>query len=133
MYFAHTKYRAIYAIGFDPEQGALGKRMVMDTVRADLGVPDGSAIDEDGGYWIAIHGGGRVRRYHPNGKLDREIRLPVSLPTMPAFGGPNLDELYIASASEGLGTIGKLREPHAGGIFRCKPGVRGLALNKFKG
>lgn len=131
MYFTHSRQRTIYAIGFDAAGGRLGKRLVFDTVRADLGVPDGAAVDEDGCYWCAIHGGARIRRYRPSGAVDREIRLPASYPTMPAFGGPDLDELYITTAAEGLSTLGRLREPHAGGIFRCKPGVRGLALAKF--
>lgn len=133
MYFSRSQYRTIYAIGFDVREGRLGKRLLVDTVRAEFGIPDGAALDEEGGYWVALHGGWRIRRYRANGEIDREIKLPVSQPTMPAFGGPDLDEMYITSAANGLSAAQKLREPYAGAILRCKPGVRGVPVYAFTG
>ena len=64
------------------------------------GSPDGLTVDAEGGVWVALWDGWTVRRYLPDGSVDREIRLPVSEVTCPAFGGPDLDELYITTAWE---------------------------------
>jgi len=131
LYFAHSEQRTIYAFAFDGAAGRLGRRLLFATVPANFGVPDGAAVDVEGCYWSAVHGGGRIRRYRPNGEVDRDIALPVSCPTMCAFGGAALDVLYITSAAEGAGRPAS--EPHAGGVFRCRPGVRGLPRSGFAG
>ena len=46
--------------------------------------------------------GGRVTRYDPDGKVDRVIALPVPQVTSCAFGGKDLDTLYITTASIGI-------------------------------
>ena len=119
--------------GFSPFRSApppaeLGAPRDFISVPQNLGVPDGAALDEEGCYWLAIHGGGRLRRYRPDGQLDRELMLPVSNPTMCAFAGPALETLFITTASHG-----KSEEAHAGGLFRCRPGMRGLPCASFAG
>lgn len=113
MYLAHSYEGRIYAYDFDVEQGRLGDRRTFAEVPKDVGIPDGGALDVEGFYWCAIHQGGRLRRYAPDGHLDREIRLPVDNPTMPAFAGRDLGDLYVTSA-----THGKPGKPHEGGLFR---------------
>ena len=58
-----------------------------------MGRPDGIALDADGGVWVAMWGGGEVRRYTPGGDLDVVIRVPVTYPTSVAFGGADLATL----------------------------------------
>jgi sugar lactone lactonase YvrE len=125
LYLAHTRERTIYAFEFDARAGRLGTRRVFATVPQELGVPDGCALDEAGGYWSAIHGGGRLRRFHASGEFDRDILLPVSLPTMCAFGGRELDMLYVTSKSLGLSAAQRRLEPLAGKLLRFRPGIRG--------
>ena len=60
------------------------------------------------------------------GRLDAQVALPISQPTMCAFIGPELDEMVVTSASDKLTKDQLKREPHAGGLFRLRPGVRGL-------
>ncbi len=91
------------------------------------GIPDGAAIDTEGGYWSALHGGGKLRRFYPDGAIDRDIDSPFSQPTMLAFAGENLAMLYITSASDQMNAEEKAREPHAGGLFRLDVGNRGIA------
>lgn len=133
MYFAHTKQHAIFRFDFDLETGRIANQRLFATVPENVGVPDGAAMDEEGCYWSAIHGGSRLIRFTPDGAVDREVKLPVSLPTMPAFGGPDMDVLYFTSASAGLGLLHKATEPHAGGLFRFRPGVRGVPRSGFSG
>lgn len=65
------------------------------------GVPDGQAIDTDGNLWVAVFGGGRVIKIDPRTPetiLDT-IYFPAKQITSVAFGGSNLDELYVTSAN----------------------------------
>ena len=133
LFFAHSKEHKIYRFEFDVAQGRLGERALFAEISPELGVPDGSAVDEEGCYWSAIHGGSRLIRFKPSGEIDREVMLPVSQPTMCAFGGPNLDMMFITSASAKLNLLHKVTEPHAGGLYRLRPGVRGLPRHGFAG
>jgi sugar lactone lactonase YvrE len=122
LFLAHSYEQRVYACEFDVGGGRIGAKRVFAEIPKELGIPDGGAVDEEGFYWSAIHGGGRLHRYAPDGRLDLIIELPFAHPTMPAFGGPALSELYITSA-----THGKPSTPHEGGVFRLRPGVAGLA------
>ncbi|HEY5411917.1 MAG TPA: SMP-30/gluconolactonase/LRE family protein [Caulobacteraceae bacterium] len=124
-YLSHSYERRIFAHNYDPEAGLMEKGGLLATLPEALGIPDGAAVDAEGGYWTACHGGGRLRRFHPDGSVDRDVMLPVSQPTMCAFGGENLDELYVTSARDKL-SAGQLKEePLAGAILRLRPGERG--------
>ena len=125
-YLAHSYRHVVHVFDYDNDEGRLTNRRTFVDMPPDLDVPDGAAMDTEGGYWCAIHGGSRVRRYNPDGVLDHEIMLPVSQPTMCAFGGPRLETLYITSAAEGLGVDALQKEPLAGGIFRFQPGIAGI-------
>ena len=125
-YIAHSNSSTIHAYPFDAETGALGPRGLFAVIEQGAGIPDGSASDAEGGYWCALHGGSALRRYRGDGTLDREIKLPVSQPTMCAFGGPALDILYVTSAAQGLDAEQRKAEPHAGALLALRPGISGL-------
>jgi len=132
-YLSHSNQQEVFAYAFDVGRGRVGERRRFVQVPERLGLPDGAAVDAEGGYWCALHGGGRLHRYTAEGKLDREVMLPVSQPTMCAFGGAALDVMYVTSASDKLSAEQLRAEPHAGGIFRFRPGVRGLERHCFVG
>jgi len=90
-------------------------------------------IDAAGALWVAMYGGWSVRRYWPDGRLDREIRLPVAKVTSCAFGGDALDVLYITTAGSGLDDEERSMQPHAGALFGCMPGETGIAEAPFAG
>ncbi|HEX4024170.1 MAG TPA: SMP-30/gluconolactonase/LRE family protein [Steroidobacteraceae bacterium] len=131
-YLTHSRKREVFAFDFEPDSGRLGARRLFTRI-ADTGgvpdgaVPDGAAVDAEDGYWCALHGAGRLRRYLPTGEMDRDIMLPVSQPTMCAFGGEALDELYVTSAADQLDPAQRQREPLAGALLRVRPGGRGIA------
>lgn len=124
-YLSHTQEQRIYAYAFEQGSGRLGKRQLFVRVEGE-GKPDGAAVDEEGAYWCAMHGASCLHRYAPDGTLLTEVALPVSQPTMCAFGGPELRTLYVTSASEHLSPQQLQRQPHAGGLFMFEPGVRGV-------
>lgn len=126
-FLSHSNNRAILRASYDSVRGRIGHARPFAEIGVPGHVPDGAAMDEEGCYWCAIHGGGALHRYAPDGELVATLRLPVSQPTMCAFVGPNLDEMVVTSAREKLTSEQLQREPHAGGVFRFRPGVRGLA------
>lgn len=131
MYISHSDDGIIYAFDYDAALGHLGERRIFATIPREIGLPDGCAVDEYGGYWSAIHGGGRLRRFNADGSFDTDVYLPVSLPTMCAFGGASLDTLYVTSKSQGLTAKQREREPLAGKLFRFRPGMRGIPTASF--
>jgi sugar lactone lactonase YvrE len=133
MYYVDTPTRRIDQFDFDPASGAIAGRRPFVTIDQADGSPDGLTVDAEGGIWLALWDGWRVRRYLPDGSIDREVRLPVSEVTCPVFGGPDLDELYITSAWESLSPDQHAAEPLAGGLFRARPGVRGRPPTPFAG
>ena len=89
------------------------------------GLPDGLTVDAEGGVWVCLFGGGRIRRYRPDGALDQEIVLPLTNPTCPAFGGTDLRTLYVTTARHRLTDEQLAREPLAGALLQLDVGVTG--------
>ncbi|WKX68696.1 SMP-30/gluconolactonase/LRE family protein [Streptomyces sp. XD-27] len=90
---------------FDSAEGggvcAVNRRPFAE-IEQGAGFPDGLTVDADGCVWVALWGGAAIRRYTPDGRLDRTVGLPVRRPTACAFGGPGLRDLYITTARTGL-------------------------------
>ena len=131
MYFADTPTGTIRAFDLDPATGRLSAERDFTTVRLLDGLPDGATVDADGGLWVAQWDGGRISRFHPDGRLDRSIRLPVPRPTCCAFGGADLETLFVTSARIGLDAKALERAPLSGGVFSLRPGEHGLPEPRF--
>jgi sugar lactone lactonase YvrE len=132
MYYIDSAKGTVDAFDYESAEGVCTRRRELVTFPSSEGVPDGMAVDVDGYLWIAMFGGSCVRRFSADGRPDGELRLPVSLVTSCAFGGPELSDLYVTTARRSGDRIVE-NEPHAGGLFRFRPGVRGLPPNPFKG
>ena len=131
MYFADSLDYVIYAYDFDLTSGSLGERKVF--ARTDPpAFPDGSAVDADGHLWNAEFNGGRVVRYAPDGTVRRAIELPVDRPTCCAFGGPDLDILFVTTTSQNMTPEQREAEPLAGALLAFDPGVKGLPESRFR-
>lgn len=107
--------------------GALGMRSIW-AAEQSRGVPDGSAMDDEGYVWNARWGGSCLIRFAPDGSVDRVVELPVSHPTSCVFGGPDMTTLYITSAapSDRSGTFD-------GALVAADVGIRGLLSTRFSG
>jgi sugar lactone lactonase YvrE len=125
--------RAMFVAEFDAASGRAGAPYVFADVSAAPGYPDGMAVDAEGFLWNARWDGGGVARFAPDGRLDRFVALPVSRPTSCAFGGPNLETLYVTSARTGLDEAALAREPLAGGVFALDAGVNGMPARRWRG
>jgi len=123
MYLSDSGTREIDAFDFDPAGGEIGNRRTIVRITDPGAAPDGLTVDAYGDLWVALWGGGAVRRYSPRGALLDEITVGVDRPTSCAFGGPDLATLFITTARHGLDETAVSRQPHAGRVFR----VDGLA------
>ncbi|MER6143206.1 SMP-30/gluconolactonase/LRE family protein [Streptomyces sparsogenes] len=128
MYYADTPTRRIDV--FDVADAGVTGRRPFARIEDDAGFPDGLCVDADGGVWVALWDGGAVRRYAPDGSLDRVVELPVRRPTACAFGGPDLTDLYVTSARVGLGPA---EQPLAGSVLVLAGAGQGLAQPAFAG
>jgi L-arabinonolactonase len=130
LYFADTPHRLILRYDIDPASGALGNRH--EFARTPPGaMPDGSAIDADGHLWNAQWGAGRVVRYAPDGSISAQMDVPASQVSCVAFGGADLDLLFVTSARVDLSPQALAREPYAGDLFVYQVNVKGLAEPRF--
>jgi sugar lactone lactonase YvrE len=132
MYHNDSARQVTYAFDID-SAGNTGNRRVFLQFGEGDGFPDGMTVDSEGCLWIAFWDGWSVRRYSPGGEWMETVRMPVARPTSCAFGGPDLDRLYITSASIGLNETASGMQPNAGGLFMMEPGVRGLKDVPFAG
>jgi sugar lactone lactonase YvrE len=133
MYYADTPTRRVDCFDFDADAGTIQNRRPFITIPSGVGRPDGLVVDADGHVWLALWEGGAVHRYSPDGRLEQEVRFPVTLTTKPAFGGPDLGDLYVTSAWIELKDTARARQPMAGGVFRLRPGAKGQRPRRFAG
>lgn len=132
LYHVDSPTRRIFAHDFDAEEGALSGRRVFAEVPERAGFPDGLCVDSEGFVWCAIYLGGRVERYDPEGRVERTLALPVKRVTSCAFGGAELDVLYVTTA-RARGTGRAPDAPPAGHLFAFDTGVKGLPEPRFAG
>ena len=116
---------------YDVIDGALANRRMFHQFPMGEGRPDGGSFDAEGCYWSALFDGGRVVRLSPDGDILAEVALPVSRPTMIAFGGPDLKTAYVTTASSGLSDTQRAEQPAAGGLFAFDVAVPGLPEHPF--
>ncbi len=126
---SHPSVQLVWAFALAADGTPTGRRVFID-MNHHPGRPDGAAVDVDGCYWTCANDAGLVHRFTPDGRLDRSLAVPVSKPSMCAFGGAHLDELFITS-------IRPVMPPPeqnllAGATFVCRPGVQGLAETSFQ-
>ena len=129
-YYNDTATFQTSVFDYDTDAGLTNRRVFADL--SDEGKrPDGLTVDEEGGVWVALSGGGAVRRYAPDGALDEAVEVPAKKVTACAFGGPDLDQLFITTSQENVDTG---TDPLAGSLFRAYDvGVRGLPVREFAG
>lgn len=126
---SHPDVQKIWAFDYDTDTGTPHDRRLFVDMKEHPGRPDGAAVDAEGCYWICGNDAGLIHRFTPEGKLDRSLAVPVKKPAMCAFGGPDLDTLFVTSIRP-AGDVSD--QPLAGGVFALRPGVKGLAEPFFK-
>ncbi|GHS82919.1 gluconolactonase [Pseudomonas sp. PAGU 2196] len=128
---SHPNVQKIWVFDYDIDSGTPHNKRLFVDMHAYPGRPDGAAIDQDGCYWICGNDAGQVHRFTPDGRLDRSLNVPVKKPAMCAFGGANLDTLFVTSIRPA--GIDLSDQPLAGGVFAFELGVKGLEEPAYRG
>lgn len=128
LYYVDSPTRRIDVFAADGGPGLPGRRPLA-VVEEGAGFPDGLCVDADGCVWVALWDGAAVRRYTPDGRLDRTVPLPVRRPTACAFGGPDLTDLYITTARVG----DRAAHPYAGSVLVLEGAGQGVVQPAFAG
>jgi sugar lactone lactonase YvrE len=132
MYFTDTPTGVIRRGDYDPEAATIINVRDFATIAPADGHPDGSIVDADGCLWNAAWGGAVVRRFAPDGRLDRIVEIPARNPTCPAFGGADLSTLFVTSSRQQHTDDELARAPQAGGVFAARiDGMHGLPDSSF--
>ena len=134
MYYIDTPTMEVSAFDYNNLSGEIRNRRAAVRVPEGEGRPDGMTIDAEGMLWVAMWEGWQVNRYNPlSGEKLMSVSLPVERVTSVAFGGDNLDELYITTAIPEPAKADPAKQPLAGGLFKARPGVRGGEGFSFTG
>lgn len=128
---SHPSVQKVWAFDYDTDTGTPHNPRLFVDMRNYPGRPDGAAIDQDGCYWICGNDAGQIHRFTPDGRLDRSLSVPVKKPAMCAFGGANLDTLYVTSIRPAGLDLDD--QPLAGGVFALNPGTKGLEEPAWRG
>ncbi len=133
MYFTDSPLQVIYAFDYDSVTGNITHKRKFVEVPTSSGSPDGLTVDREGYIWSACWDGAKVIRYAPDGSIDRVVKVPALRITSCVFGGPDMNELYITSATTGLNDEQLKQYPLSGDLFRLKVDVAGTEKFKFAG
>ena len=126
MYFADSTSQQISQYDFDPETGMAGNCKAFAKTTGDI-EPDGSCIDSEGYLWNAQWGGGKVVRYDTQGNEVMSLDIPCKQPTCVAFGGPQMNHLFVTSATHGLNQRDMKTQLANGSLFVFSTPYKGLA------
>lgn len=133
MYFIDTPTREVTTFDYNNEHGDISFQKIAVKIPEGMGSPDGMTIDQEGMIWVAHWGGARITRWNPlTGKLLDQVHIPAKNVTSCAFGGKNLDELYITTARDGLSESELSEYPKSGGLFKVKTDVKGMKGFRFE-
>jgi len=133
MYVSEQFAGRILAYDYDLGEGLPSNRRVFAVIPPEEGKPDGIIVDAEGFIWNGRWGGATIVRYAPDGSIERRYALPVATATCMAFGGENLEDLYLTTAWYGLDAHGRKENPYAGDLFVLHPGVSGIVEPRFAG
>ena len=134
MYYIDSSEFAVVVFDYEKESGEIANPRPAAVVPQGLGKPDGMCIDEDGMLWIALFRGGAVSRWDPRkGELMELLEIPCRYVTSCAFGGKNLDTLYVTTSRGPADEAELARYPLSGGLFSVNSGVGGVPFYEFGG
>jgi len=133
VYVADQRKWEIIALDYDLEKGAVSNRRIFATIPKEEGMPDGLIVDADGFVWNGHWDGWRLTRYDSDGKIERQIKFPVQHVISFAFGGKDLNVLYVTTSSWDFTERDWQDQPWAGDLFQIEPGVKGLVEPAFAG
>lgn len=133
IYVTDMRHNQIIAFRYDSEEGSVYDRDCFTIVPEDEGMPDGLIVDSEGFVWSGHWGGWKLTRYDPDGKIERQIEFPVEHVISFAFGGSQLDQLFVTTAWWGFTDKEREQQPLAGDLFLVDTDLRGIVEPAYDG
>ncbi|MBJ7537792.1 SMP-30/gluconolactonase/LRE family protein [Marinomonas transparens] len=133
MYYSDTPNHVVYQFDYDLESGTASNKRVFIQFPHGNGRPDGAAVDCEGNYWSALYQGQRIVKISPAGQILEEHPVPATYPTMVAFGGPEMNTLFVTSSRSAQSDEELKTFPQAGGIFAIDVNAKGQTEPRFAG
>lgn len=133
MYYVDTPTQKVMVYDYNNLTGEISNAKVAVEIPNEMGSPDGMTIDAEGNLWVALWGGFAVTCWNPEtGELIQTVKVPAKNVTSCAFGDADLGTLYITTAREGNNGEELEKYPLSGGVFKFRPGVKGVDAFFFK-
>lgn len=143
VYWADTPSHTIRAWDWDRDTNAMSQERIFtqwpgkpDSWQSGMpgygGRPDGAAVDIQGNYYVAMFEGARIVKLSPAGEVLLEVAVPAQCPTMPCFGGSDLQTLYLTTARDKRSAQELQTYPDSGCVFSMRVDVPGLPVNFFE-
>ncbi len=129
VYFSDTAQSLVWKQTLDSEDGwpVHDPEIYLDLSKQQLN-PDGAICDRSGNFWVALWGVSQVACFNEKAQLLTTISFPASHLTCPAWGGENLDNLFVTSATLDLSQEDADSQPQAGQTFLSRTdGIKGQA------
>jgi sugar lactone lactonase YvrE len=120
---SHPTVQKIWAFDFNSAEGVITNGREFVDMTAHPGRPDGAAVDVDGNYWICANDAGKIHQFNPQGELLSSLNVPVSKPAMCAFGGPEMNILFVTSIQPAV-AVGN-EAGLSGAVFSVELNVKG--------
>ncbi len=133
LYVADQRHGQIIALDYDISSGTVTNRRLFACLPDGEGMPDGLIVDAEGFIWSGHWNGWKITRYDPAGRIERQIRFPVQHVISFAFGGRELDELFVTTSAWDFGNEERKQQPWAGDLLRVNTGIKGLVEPVFAG
>lgn len=138
MYYIDSLRATLYKFDYDLATGEITNQAPLvvfvedsEGFQADSVLPDGLCVDGEGCIWVAHWNGWEVRRYDPSGEPLLSVKVPAQRVTACAFGGDNLDQLFITTAQSDLSEAALAKQPLAGNVFVVQTTTKGQPLNFY--
>jgi sugar lactone lactonase YvrE len=132
LFFVDSVTRTLYRARYPANGNGLEQVLVFAQTPAELGRPDGLALDVEGNLWVCQFNGSCVLQYDRHGVLLQALPMPVPRPTSCCFGGPDMRTLYITTAKFGMSAAEQADYPAAGNIYSIRLPVPGRPRHRFK-
>jgi sugar lactone lactonase YvrE len=120
---SHPTVQKIWAFDFNGASGAIANEREFVDMTLHPGRPDGAAVDLDGNYWICANDAGKIHQFSTQGELISSLNVPISKPSMCAFGGPGMNILFVTSIQPAV-AVG-YEAGLSGAVFSVELNVKG--------
>jgi len=130
-YHTDSSKKKIYKIKINKKDQIISKK-IFKKFYPEEGSPDGMTLDRNKNLWVAHFRGACISVFNKKAKLIHKIHFPAKNITNCAFGGVNLSELFVTTATKGMSKAEIRKFNYSGYLFSVKTNVRGILHKKFE-